>query len=49
MVIVGVIFAQGGDLGGLIEERKKNSQPFSEEQIWEAFVQVRLGLNGLET
>jgi len=32
--------AQGGDLGALIEQRNKSCQPFSEEQIWEAFVQV---------
>lgn len=31
---------QGGDLGALIEQRKKSCQPFTEEQIWQAFVQV---------
>jgi len=40
-------FAEGGDLQGKIMEHQKNATEFHEREIWDALIQMTLGLKAL--
>lgn len=42
-LIIQLEFAEGGDLGALIEQRRREGGVFEELEIWSSFVQVRAG------